>query len=137
MKKLTLMTICLGLGLTTLPAYAQGGGVRANVPFKFAVNGKILPAGEYTMTSNAHLVKIQDAHSRPVALVLADYISGTSAGPDGEIIFHCYRDLCLLAEIWSPVKGDGRKLDTSRTEARLARREPRQYFAVLGDGPRK
>jgi len=137
MKKLTLMTICLALSLTVVPASAQGGGVRGNVPFKFIVNGKVLPAGEYTMTSNAHLVKIQDAHGRPVALVLADYISSPSAGPEGEIIFHCYRDLCLLAEIWSPVKGDGRKLNTTQTEAKLAKHEPRQYFAVLGEGPRR
>jgi hypothetical protein len=136
-KKQILMTICLALGLAAAPAYAQGGGVRAKVPFKFTVNGKILPAGEYTMTANAHLLKIQDDHGRAVAIVLADYISESSAGETGEIIFHCYQDLCLLAEVWSPVKGDGRKLDTSRTEAVLAKEETAKYFAVLGERPRK
>lgn len=137
MKKQILMTICLAFALAALPAYAQSGGVRAKVPFRFTVNGKILPAGEYTMTANAHLLKIQDDHGRPVAIVLADYISGGSPGENGEIIFHCYRDLCLLSEIWSPVKGDGRKLDTSRREAELAKEETAKYFAVLGQGPRK
>ena len=137
MKKQTLISLCLALGLAVVPASAQSGGIQANVPFKFAVSGTILPAGEYTMTSNAHLVKIQDALGRPVALVLADYTSGGSAGESGRIIFHCYRDLCLLSEIWSPIKGDGRKLDTSRTEAELAKKETGKYFAVLGERPRK
>jgi len=101
------------------------------------VSGKILPAGEYTMTANAHLVKIQDGHGKPVALVLADYVSGGAGSGSGEIIFHCYRDLCLLAEIWSPVKGDGRKLATTRAEAELAKEETGKYFAVLGEGSRK
>ncbi len=137
MKNHTLRSLCLALGLSAVPAFAQSGGVRAKVPFPFAVSGKILPAGEYTMTSNAHLVKIQDAHGKPVAIVLADYSSGGSAGKNGQIIFHCYRNLCLLSEVWSPVKGDGRKLDTSRTEAKLAKEENWKYFAVLGEGPRK
>ena len=137
MKKQTLICICLALALAAVPMHAQGGGVRANIPFRFAVSGKTLPAGEYTMTANAHLVKIQDAHGRPVALVLAEYVSGRSVGGNGEIIFHCYRDLCLLSEIWSPVKGEGRKLETSRTEAELAKEEAGKYFAVLGQGPRK
>ncbi len=137
MKNATLLSVCLAFGLAVAPAFAQSGGVRANVPFKFAVSGKILPAGEYTMTSNAHLVKIQDAHGKPVAIVLADYTSGGSGGQNGQIIFHCYRNLCLLSEVWSPVKGDGRKLDTSRTEAELAKQETGKYFAVLGEGPRR
>ena len=137
MKKQILISLCLTLGLAVVPAHSQSGGVEAKVPFKFAVNGKILPAGEYTMTSNAHLVKIQDANGRPVALALADYISGGASGENGQIIFHCYRDLCLLSEIWSPVKGDGRKLDTSRAEAKLAKEETWKYFAVLGEKPRK
>ncbi len=137
MKNHTLLSLCLALGLSVVPAFAQSGGVRAKVPFKFAVSGKVLPAGEYTMTSNAHLVKIQDAHGKPVAIVLADYTAGGSGGRNGQIIFHCYRDLCLLSEVWSPVKGDGRKLDTSRTEAQLAKQENWKYFAVLGEGPRK
>jgi hypothetical protein len=137
MKNQTLISLCLALGLAVVPAFAQSGGVRAKVPFKFAVSGKILPAGEYTMTSNAHLLKIQDAHGKPVAIVLADYTSGGSAGKNGQIIFHCYRNLCLLSEVWSPVKGDGRKLDTSRTEAELVKEEAEKYFAILGEEPRK
>jgi hypothetical protein len=137
MKKRILVGMCMVLGLAAVLSYAQGGGVAAKIPFKFAVSGKILPAGEYTITSNGHLVQIQDAQGKLVALASADYLSGRTVAGGGEIIFHCYRDLCLLAEIWSPVKGDGRELATSQTEAKLAKEETGRYFAVLGELPRK
>jgi hypothetical protein len=137
MNKRILISICAALGLAAVPVYAQGGGVEARIPFKFSVNGKTLPAGEYTMTSNANLVQIQDSDGKPVALARADYASGRTVGQNGQIVFHCYRDLCLLAEIWSPVQGDGRKLTTSQTEAKLAREETGKYFVVLGERPRK
>jgi hypothetical protein len=137
MKKQILVSICVVLGLAAVPAHAQGSGVEAKIPFEFTVNGKVLPAGKYTMTSNAHLVQILDAQGKPVALARADYESGRSAGQNGEIIFHCYGDVCLLAEIWSPIKGDGRKLATSQTEADLAKKETGKYFAILGEQARK
>jgi len=130
-------SVCIALGLgAVVPAYAQGAGVAAKIPFQFAVNGKVLPAGEYTMTSNGPLVEIQDAQGKPVALARADYASGRAVRGNGEIIFHCYRDMCLLAEIWPPILGDGRKLATSQTEAKLAKEDTAKYFAVLGE-PRK
>ena len=137
MKKQTLISLCLALGLTVVPAYAQNGGVRAKVPFKFVVGRKILPAGEYTMTANARLVTVQDGSGKPVALAWGDYTSGGSDKGNGQIIFHCYRDRCLLAEIWPSVKGYARKLDTSRPEAELAKEERGRYFAVLGEAPQK
>jgi len=137
MKKRILVAMCMMLGLAALPSYAQGGGVAAQIPFKFVVSGKTLPGGEYTVTSNGPLVQIQDAQGKPVALARAEYVSGRVVGGGGEIIFHCYQDLCLLAEIWSPVKGDGRKLAISQAEAQLAKEETGRYFAVLGKQPRK
>ena len=136
-RNIMLVSFCIALGLGAAPAYAQDGGVRAKIPFEFAVSGKILPAGEYTMTSNGHLVQILDAQGKPVALARVDYASGRSVRGSGEIIFHCYRDLCLLAEIWPLIQGDGRKLATSQIEARLANEETGRYFAVLGERPQK
>ncbi|MFZ0808733.1 MAG: hypothetical protein WAN03_21240 [Candidatus Sulfotelmatobacter sp.] len=132
MKKRMFIRGCIALGLAAIPAYAQGGGVEARIPFQFSVNGKTLPAGEYKLTANANLIQIEDAQGKPVARARADYASGRTVGATGEIIFHCYRDVCLLAEIWSPVKGDSRKLSTTQTEARLAKEDTGKYFAVIG-----
>ena len=100
MKNQTLIvaSVCLAIGLAVVPAHAQRGGVQAKVPFNFAVSGKTFPAGEYTMIAASHQVRIEDGKGKLLAMVLANDISGRSAGTNGQIIFHCYSDRCFLSE---------------------------------------
>lgn len=139
MKKqiLNLASLFLVVGLAMVSANAQAGGIRVNVPFNFTVSGKSFPTGEYTMVAASRQVNIQNARGTVVAMVLANDISGRSAGETGEIIFHCYRERCFLSEIWSPAWESGRQLLTSRTEEDLAKQGDGKYFAVLGEKPRK
>jgi hypothetical protein len=139
MKKQMLFaaSLCSAIALTVIPANAQAGGVQSRVPFKFSVSGKILPAGEYTMIASSNQVRIQDAHGKMVAMVLANDVSGRSAGDNGQIIFHCYRDYCFLSEVWAPTELNGRQLLTSRTEAGLAKEQSARYFALVGEKPPK
>jgi hypothetical protein len=142
MKKqiLIVASICLLVGLAPLPAHAQlVPGVRAKVPFRFVVMGKTFPAGEYTLFAAPRMVKIEDANRKLVAVVPANETSGRSASATGQIIFHCYSDYCFLAELRSPVQGNGRQLLTSRSEAILAKAKEKQgkYFALLGEKPQK
>ena len=139
MKKQILISasLCLVIGLALASANAQAGGVKAKVPFNFTVSGKTLPAGEYMMIASLHLVSIEDGDGRIVAKVLANELSGQSAGATGRIIFHCYRDRCFLAEVWSPAHDNGRELPRSRAEATLAKEEKGKFFAVMGEEPLK
>jgi len=139
MKKQTLIaaTLCLVVGLAMVSANAQAGGVKAKVPFSFAVSGEIFSAGDYIMIASPHQLKIEDAHGRIVAILLANEVSGHSAGKNGQIIFHCYRDHCYLAEVWSPTQENGRQLAMSRAEANLANEEKGKYFAVRAEEPLK
>ena len=137
MKSQTLIVASLWvvIGLAVVPAYAQRGGVQAKVPFNFAISGRTLPAGKYTMIPASGQVRIEDAKGRLIARVLANDISGRSAGANGRIIFHCYSDRCFLSELWSPIQDNGRQLLTSRAEADLAKEDRGKYFAVLGAEP--
>ena len=139
MKKqmLFVASLCSALTLAVIPGNAQAGGVLSRVPFKFSVSGKTLPAGEYTMIASSNQVIIQDAHGRMVAIVLANDVAGRSAGDNGKIIFHCYRDYCFLSEVWAPTELNGRQLLISRTEAGLAKEERAKYFALVGEKPKK
>jgi hypothetical protein len=139
MKKqmLFVASLCSALTLAVIPANAQAGGVQSRVPFKFSVSGKIFPAGKYTMIAGTSQVRIQDAHGKMVAMVLANDVAGRSAGDNGKIIFHCYRNYCFLAEVWAPTELNGRQLLTSRTEAGLAQEERAKYFALVGEKPQK
>ena len=137
MKIPTLTIAVLAVGLTVIPAHAQRGGVRAKIPFSFAVSGKTFPAGKYTMIAASHQLKIEDENGRIVVLSLANEVSGRSVDPDGEIIFHCYGYRCFLAEVWLPTEENGRQLPTPRMEADLQKEQRGNYFAVLGEKPTK
>jgi hypothetical protein len=139
MKRQTLAVamLCLAIGLAVTPAGAQSGGVQAKIPFNFTVAGKVFPAGAYVMIVGSRNVNIQDAYGRKIAMVLANEISGKSAGVNGQIVFHCYVERCFLSEVWSPNRENGRQLLTPRSEADLAKKGNGAYFAVLGIQPQK
>ena len=130
-------SICWAIALTLIPASAQSGGVQVRIPFKFSLSGKTLPAGQYTMIAGSNQVRIQDAHGKMVAMVLANDVSGRSPRDNGQIIFHCYRDYCFLSEIWAPAELNGRQLLTSRREAGLAKEQRAKYFALVGEKPQE
>ena len=139
MKRQTLpfASLCLVIGLALAPAYAQSGGVQAKIPFNFTVAGKTFPAGAYTMIVVSRQVNIRDADGRKIAMVLANEVSGKSAGANGQIIFHCYSEHCFLSEVWSPTHENGLQMLAPRSEADLAKKENAGYFAVLGGEPQK
>jgi hypothetical protein len=140
MKKQALLVagLYVVIGMAAAPAYAQAGGVRAKVPFSFAVAGKTLPAGEYTMVVGSDQVSVVSVDGgRTIALALANKVSGRSAGANGQIIFHCYGERCFLAEVWTPAREDGRQVVATRSEADLAKEGGEKYFAVLGVRPGK
>jgi hypothetical protein len=125
-------SLCSAIALIVIPATAQGG-VRSRVPFEFSVSGKALPAGEYTIVAGSSQIRIQDAHGRVVAMVLANDVSGRSAGENGQIIFHCYEDRCFLSEVWAPTELNGRQLVTTREEAELVKEENAKSVVLLGE----
>jgi hypothetical protein len=146
MKKqiLIVASVCIVIGLAVAPALAQAVDAtwenvqtRATIPFSFVVLGKTFPAGEYRLIAAPHMVRIEDADGRPVAMVLANEIAGRSAGAAGQLIFHCYSDRCFLSELRSPIQGNGRQLLMSKMEARFAREENAKYFALVEEEPQK
>ena len=139
MKRQTLpfASLCLVVGLAVAPARAQSGGVQAKIPFNFTVAGKTFPPGAYTMIVVSRQVNIRDADGRKIAMVLANEVSGKSAGANGQIIFHCYSEHCFLSEVWSPTHENGLQMLAPRSEADLAKKENAGYFAVLGGEPQK
>ena len=125
------------VGLAATPAHAQSSTVQVKIPFHFTISEKTLPAGDYLLMTGPHQVKIADARNRVVAIVLANEVSDRPAGKQGRIVFHCYGTRCFLWEVWPPVRGNGRRLFTSRSETFAAQEARGQYFALLGEDPLK
>jgi hypothetical protein len=136
-EMLIIASVCLLATLAGRPAFAQRGGVRAQIPFNFALSGKSFSAGQYTMIAAPHAVSIEDANGTIVAVALANEISGDSKIANGRIVFRCYGYRCFLSELWSPVEENGRQLPTPRIEMELRKEQKGAYFAVLGEKPRE
>jgi hypothetical protein len=132
-QMLFVASLCSAIALTVIPANAQVGSVRSHVPFEFSVSGKALTAGEYTMIAGSSQIRIQDAHGKVVAMVLANDVPGRSAGENGQIIFQCYKDRCFLSEVWAPTELNGRQLVTTREEAELVKEDNAKSVVLLGE----
>lgn len=136
-EMLIIASVCLLTTFLTRPAFAQRGGVRAQIPFNFALSGKTFRAGQYTMIATPHTVRIADANGTIVAIALANEVAGDSKIANGKIVFRCYGYRCFLFELWSPTEENGRQLPTPRIEMELRKEQKGAYFAVLGEKPRE
>lgn len=134
MKKQTLLLagLTLLLGMAVTAADAQESSVKVRVPFNFAVEGKALPAGKYSISSIRDRVMLQNSEGRTVAIVLANAVSGHSSGGNGQVVFRCYANQCFLSQLWSPLEDAGHQVQISKQELLARKREPGQYFALLG-----
>lgn len=135
LKTLTMMTLVVGLTLTTIVASAQGPStarsIVADIPFDFIVGGKTLPAGKYNVgaaTSTGEGVRITSRDGNSSAMRLSYLASDKSQKRNARMVFHRYGQMYFLAEVWS---GDafGHKLTPSKSE--------RNIRQELGSNPSK
>ena len=92
--------------------------VRAEIPFDFIVNEKVLPRGDYdiTITSNG-LVRIQQSDGRASAAVFTMPLRDGAAVGDatGQLVFERVGDRYCLARVQGPeVFSGGREMLKSR-----------------------
>jgi hypothetical protein len=100
------------LAFASVSAYGQGFSKRGTfvVPFNFSVGQKLLPAGEYTFSSEKEIVRIQSRDGKQ-NLVTLPYRAGISAASvaNTKLTFRRYGNSYRLAQIWLP-DGIGREL---------------------------
>jgi len=105
------------LAVLSVPAHAAE--IRAKIPFSFTVNGKTLPAGTYSVSTEAVQGGLLVRGFRDGAVVLTNSIeSGKDTTP--KLVFHRYGDQYILRQAWMGT-GRGRELPESRVERTLAR----------------
>jgi|SRR5271165_3872778 len=124
MKRIAAIAIGLLASLAAVgSASAQDHQVKANIPFDFYVGGTWLPAGTYTIESNAGAQAIQilsaDKRNDVMTVVLADE---KNAGP-GQLVFKKYGDQYFLHEVLCSAGHMNVQLPTSKWEKRAETRE--------------
>ncbi len=105
------------LAVLSVPAHAAE--IRAKIPFSFTVNGKTLPAGTYSVSTEAVQGGLLVRGFGHGAVVLTNSIaSGKDTG--AKLVFHKYGEQYILRQAWMG-GGSGRELPESRLERTLAR----------------
>jgi hypothetical protein len=131
-KKTMRFVARLWVGMALCVAFAQGDGVKVNVPFQFWVAGKTLPAGVYVFSARRDRMLVRNAEGDAAAMALVGNVSGGATHRNGDIVFRCYGSQCFLSQLWNPTEDGGHQLVKSHEEEQAAKREPGAYFAVMG-----
>jgi hypothetical protein len=103
--------IAVVLAVSAVSAYGQTTSrEKFVVPFNFSVGEKVLPAGEYTFTTEESIVRIQsrDGKQNLVTLPYRTRIAAQSHA-NTKLTFKRYGDAYFLAQIWL-ADGIGREL---------------------------
>ena len=91
------LAVVLGALTLSAPAPVAAADIRANVPFSFTVNKKVLPAGTYNVTSsNAHTLLISSFGAG--AVTMGQRAESRSGSP--RLVFHRYGTEYILREVW-------------------------------------
>jgi len=91
------LAVVLGALTLSAPAPVAAADIRANVPFSFTVDKKVLPAGTYNVTSsNAHALLISSFGAG--AVTMGQRAESTSGSP--RLVFHRYGTEYILREVW-------------------------------------
>src|SRR5260370_39459499 len=128
MKHITAIVLFIAATFITAgKAIAQDYAVQATIPFNFTVNGKQLPAGNYTLgtdVTSPRSLKISDRTQHAHALAMS-MPAAEEKRKSNHLVFHKYGDQYFLCEIRSQESSLNVELPTSKQEKR-ARAETEQ-----------
>ena len=73
------------------------------VPFSFKVGNKVLPAGEYKITADKEIVRVQQTNGKGNAVTLTQSTRGANHNlSDGKLTFRRSGDQYYLSQVWLP-----------------------------------
>ena len=104
--------------LAVLAIPADAAQIECKVPFAFTVNGKALPAGTYTVSTDGALGSLLVRGYGNGAFAFTNRVeSRTDVAP--KLVFHKYGDQYILRQAWLG-GGSGREFPESPQERELA-----------------
>jgi hypothetical protein len=94
--------------------------VRADIPFAFTVEGKTLPAGQYTIervwSTNPDLLVIRGLNNHSQAIVISETVQKLQASNDTELVFDKIGSHYFLKDIWTVGENLGREIREAKAE---------------------
>lgn len=137
-KRIFPFLLLLGMLLPTMTARVSGqAGLElvADIPFKFTVCQKQLPAGKYAVrpisTANPRLLLVRGKDGSAAEIVCTQDVQSSKVATQGKLIFNRYGDEYFLSEMWFAGQKTGNQLvKTEAEEGLLAARKKREKVTV-------
>jgi len=109
------VTLAMVMAFASVSAFGQGLLKRQSfvVPFAFRVGNKVLPAGEYRVSSEAEIIRIQSKDGKRTIMALPIRTDGTNPVNQAKLTFNRYGNDYQLSQVWLP-DGVGRQLKRQR-----------------------
>ena len=97
--------------------------VEAQIPFEFAVSGKVFPDGTYVVSRDiSSPLKIASLDGRNAALALAMDAQSNTPREEATLVFDRIGDHYFLTQVWEPGTDAGVQIPRSKMESELIKR---------------
>jgi len=121
------VTLVMVMAFASVLAFGQGLVERQSfvIPFAFSVGNKVLPAGEYSVSREAEVLRIQSKDGKRNALALPIRSGETRPADQAKLTFKRYGNDYQLSQVWL-ADGVGRELKGHRNNSDVS-----QIFSVV------
>ena len=112
------VTLAIVMAFASVSAFGQSVIKHQSfvIPFAFSVGNKVLPAGEYRVSSEAEMIRIQSKDGKRTITVLPIRTGATYAVTQTKLTFTFYENTYQLSQVWL-ADGIGRELKRQRTDS--------------------
>ena len=111
------LTVIMALALAFVASAQAQTALKSktfSVPFSFNVGNKVLPAGEYKITADNQVIRVQKTDGKANAVVLSQRTRGASfTENEPRLTFRRYGNEYYLSQVWLP-DNLGRELQRKR-----------------------
>ena len=134
MKNFRFVLFVLAAILLVPAARAQQNGVKADVPFDFAVGNRAYPAGEYTLRAalnGSGVIRIENMNEISAAFTQTNPCSKAKPAPETKLVFHRKGGHYFLYQVWTAGNSTGREFPKSRIEVELAQNHEKPEVIIV------
>lgn len=120
MKNLRISLTAVAILFAATAAQAQQTKVVADVPFNFVVGDRGYPAGQYLLSGQHAMVRIENTAAESTTTVLSNACEDAKPAEKTKLVFHRMGGTYFLYQIWVAGRDYGREFPRSQTEIHLA-----------------
>jgi hypothetical protein len=97
--------------------------VKANIPFEFSVNGRVYPAGNYSLVRTTPvLLQLRDAEGHTLTTVLTNSVESSNTPASPKLQFYSDGRQHVLTQVWQENDSIGQQLQLQRPLTTVAKR---------------